>query len=147
MSRPWAALGLVLALCMIMPREASGQSSKAANAPKMSQNYPNPFNPETWQPFVVGGFPTCPDPSRLYRVSMRVLNMIGQVIAVPVMRGSSGGVSGGTPLKNVSLPCGSYEAFWNGKVISNGREAASGIYWFVLEQDGVSTVSRAIVSK
>ncbi len=147
MNRPWAALGLVLALCVIMPRDASAQVSPASSAPRMKQNYPNPFNPETTTEFFVGGYPTCAEPGKAYQVTVRVLNSFTQVVSYPVLLGSSGGVSGGTPLRNVSLPCGAYKAFWDGKVLSNGREAASGIYFIQVIQNGVAASIRAIVGK
>ena len=146
MNRPWAALGLVLALSVIMPRQATAQDTQASK-PKLGQNYPNPFNPETFIPFTVGGYPNCPEPSRRYKVSIRIYNLIADLVAVPVLKGSSGGVNGGTPLEQIPLPCGQYEAYWDGKVRSNGREAASGIYLMRLDQDGVVVVRKAIAAK
>jgi len=147
MKRPWAALGLVLALCVLMPRVASAQGSTASSKPTMKQNYPNPFNPETTTDFFVGGYPTCAEPGKAYQVTVKILNSFTQLVAYPVLLGSSGGVSGGTPLNRVSLPCGAYKAFWNGKVASNGREAASGVYFILVDQNGVSASIRAIVAK
>ncbi|MEO7361559.1 MAG: hypothetical protein ABI120_14595 [Gemmatimonadaceae bacterium] len=147
MNRPWAALGLVLALCVIMPREASAQKSSAPGRPGMTQNYPNPLNPKTTQPFTVGGFPTCAEPGRQYRITLKVLNVLGQTVSFPVLVGGTGGVSGGAPLKGVLLPCGSYQALWDEKNFGTGREPASGVYIFVLDQDGVLISSKAIVSK
>ena len=147
MKRPWAALGLVLALSVIMPRHADAQDKKASNKAVLKPNYPNPFNPETFIPFTVGGFPDCPDAGKLYKITFSVYNVIAQVVAVPVLRGSSGGVSGGTPLDHISLPCGEYLAWWDGRARSNGRSAASGVYTLVLEQDGVPVTRKAIVAK
>ncbi|MEO7999649.1 MAG: hypothetical protein ABI852_19515, partial [Gemmatimonadaceae bacterium] len=148
MNRPWAALGLVLALCTIMPREASAQGSqKNGNKPSMRQNYPNPFNPATYQPFSVAG-PTCTaEPNRTHRITVKVINVLGQVVAYPVLNGTSGGVAGGTPLKGVLLPCGDHVALWDEKRFGSGREPASGIYIFLVDQDGVQVSSKAIVSK
>ena len=146
MNRPWAALGLVLALCVIMPREASGQKP-ASGRPGMTQNYPNPLNPRTVQPFTVGGYPNCAEPNRQYRITLKVLNVLGQTVSFPVLVGGAGGVPGGTPLKGVLLTCNKYEALWDEKSFGNGREPASGVYIFVLDQDGVLISSKAIVSK
>ena len=152
MKRPWAALGLVLALCAIMPRSAHAQgSSKDSRKPTIGQNYPNPFNPETKANFTVGGYtqggnPPCVDAIRQYRVSARIYNMLGQMVAVPVLFGSAGGVLGGTPLNSVQLPCGAYKLRWDGKT-TNGREAASGMYRLVIEQDGVRASVQIIVGK
>ncbi len=147
MNRLWAALGLVLALCVIMPRDASAQVAKPSSAPKMKQNYPNPFNPVTTIDFFVGGYPTCAEPGKAYQVTVRVLNSFTQLVSFPALLGSSGGVSGGTPLREVSLPCGAYKAFWDGKVMSNGKEAASGVYFIQVVQNGVTASIRAIVGK
>ena len=58
MKRVWGALGLVLALSVIMPRVAAAQDSKQRrNGSTLGQNYPNPFNPETRIPFSVGDAP------------------------------------------------------------------------------------------
>ena len=147
MNRPWAALGLVLALCVIMPRDVSAQGSKPGSKPRIGQNYPNPFNPETTTPFFVGDPPTCPEKGKSYKVTVRILNSFLQVMAYPVLIGSVGGVAGGTPLRDVMMPCGSYKAFWNGKVLGNGKEAASGIVFIEFIQDGVSVLVRARVEK
>ena len=147
MKRPWAALGLVLALSVIMPRQATAQGSKAKK-PTLGQNYPNPFNPETFIQFEVGDFPNClAEPSRMHTVTLKIYNLILDLVAIPVLKGSAGGVNGGTPLNQVSLPCGQYLAYWDGKVRSNGREAASGIYPYALTVDGQTTSKKAIAAK
>lgn len=149
MNRPWAALGLVLALCGIMPRDASAQGSKPKSAkPQIKQNYPNPFNPSTWIPFTVGGGDgaDCAEPNRRYTVTVKVLNSFTQTIAYPVMYGSKNGVAGNTPLKSISLSCGTYTGFWDHKTL-NGKEAASGIVFIVFEQDGVAVSVKGIVGK
>jgi hypothetical protein len=148
MKRVWGALGLVLALSVIMPRVAAAQDSKQRrNGSTLGQNYPNPFNPETRIPFSVGDAPNCTEPGRQYRVSLKVYNMIMQVVATPVLQGGSGGVAGGQPLEKVSVQCGEYVAYWDGKVQATGREAASGVYLYRLEVDGVPLVKKMIVVK
>jgi hypothetical protein len=42
----------------------------------------------------------------------------------------------GSPLNNLSLTCGEYEALWDGKVQGGGREAASGTYIVQFFVDG-----------
>jgi hypothetical protein len=92
------------------------------------------MNPETWIPFTVGGYPTCAEPSRRYSVSLRILNTIAQPVAVPVLQGR-GNVAGGQKATKLSLTCGEYTAYWDGKD-ATGREVASGIYVYFLEVDG-----------
>ena len=147
MKRPWAALGLVLALSVIMPRHAEAQDKKTSSKPILGQNYPNPFNPEMSIPFTVGGYPQCPEAGKQYHITIILYNIIGQVVGIPVLKGGSGSVSGGTPLDNVQLPCGEYTAFFNGRAQSNGREIASGIYPYTLSQDGVKVQKKAIAAK
>lgn len=142
MKRVWTALGLVLALTAFMPRASQAQSTKASK-PKVSlgQNFPNPFNPETTIPFSVGDPPACTDNGRQYRVSLKIYNLLSQLVAVPVLQGP------GTQLDNVTIPCGQYRAFWDGKVLNTGREAASGVYYYRIEVDGYPTIKKMISVK
>ena len=107
---------------------AQGQQSSRENrtGSELRQNYPNPFNPETRIAFSVGGYPNCIDPSRQYRVSLRIFNLLAQQVAVPVLQGAAAGVSGGQSLENVFLTCGEYTAYWDGKV--GGRLVARRAY-------------------
>ena len=154
MKHRWAALVMVLALSALMPRVVAAQQGSqppARNDRKsgfdLGQNYPNPFNPETRIPFAVGDPPTCSDPSRQYRVSLRIYNLLAQLVAVPVLQGGAGDVAGGQPLENVALTCKEYTAYWNGKYMNTDREVASGIYLYRLEVDGRAVVKKMIVMK
>jgi hypothetical protein len=146
----WSAPLWVLAL-ILMPRVGSAQAS-ATQAPKspvatLQQNYPNPFNPETRIPFSIGGYPNCTDPSHQYKATMRILNVLVQLVAIPVIQGGAGNVAGGQPLQNVLLPCGQYVAYWNGNYLNTSKEAASGVYVYILEVDGQKLVNKMIVMK
>ena len=150
MMHRWAARLLVLALCTLVPSHArsqqSGQDRTTGSA--LGQNYPNPFNPETRIPFTIGGYPNCADPGRQYRVSLRIYNVLAQLVAVPVLQGSTAnGVAGGQPLLNLSLTCGEYTAYWDGKIMRSGREAASGIYGARLEVNGNPIMRKMTVRK
>ena len=150
MKRVWGALGLVLALSVFMPRVAEAQTQdgrERRNGATLGQNFPNPFNPETRIPFSVGDAPTCSDSNRQYRVSLKIYNVLSDVVATPVLQGGTSGVAGGQPLEKVSIPCGEYIAYWDGKVQATGREAASGVYLYRLEVDGVPLVKKMIVVK
>ena len=144
----WSAL-LVLGL-ILMPRVGSAQGATTApKSPvaKLGQNYPNPFNPETRIPFTIGDYPTCSDHGHQYKVTMRILNVLVQLVSIPVIQGGSGNVAGGQPLQNVLLPCGQYVAYWNGNYLNTSKEAASGVYVYVLEVDGQKLVNKMIVMK
>ena len=140
MNRRWAAPLLVLALGLGVPGLLSAQAPPPTRPEdtkaELGQNYPNPFRIDTKIPFTIGGAPQCEDHSRLYRVSMRVYNILSQLVAVPVLRGGSGGVGSGEPLENVMLTCDRYEAYWNGLDKNTSREVSSGIYLVRLEVDG-----------
>lgn len=131
MKRVWTALGLVLALTAFMPRASQAQANKGKKpSVTLGQNYPNPFNPETRIDFTVGDVPTCADNGKQYRVSLKIYNLVSQMVAIPVLQGS------GSQLNSMLIPCGKYTAYWDGKVLNSGREAASGVYYYRIEVDG-----------
>jgi hypothetical protein len=140
----WAALALVLALCAVPTKQAAGQ--QAAPQPRgrklgvLGQNYPNPFNPETHIPFSIN-YEGC---SGQHVVSVRIYNVLAQLVAVPKLEGEIGL---NRPLSNLSLPCGSYTSFWDGKVLNTGKEAASGVYLYELVVDGERTAKKTFVAK
>ena len=139
----WAALLLVLALCAMSPKTAAGQSQSKPRGQGASGlgSYPNPFNPQTWIPFGVGDPPACTDNGKQYRVSLKIYNLLSQLVAIPLLQGP------GIALDNVTVSCGEYTAFWDGKVLNTGREAASGVYYYKLEVNGVPLLKRMIVVK
>ena len=158
MKHRWAALMMVLALSVFMPRVMAAQAGSippksSSSRPGMSlgQNYPNPFNPETWIPFSVGmdtsSPPTCVDGGQQHRVTMRIYNVLAQVVAIPVLQRGSSGVAGGQPIENLMLTCNQYVAYWDGKYLNTGREAASGVYIIRLEVDGKLLVMRSLNAK
>jgi hypothetical protein len=138
MKNRWLALAVVLTLAL-MPRDGSAQSTgttRSNSAGSLRQNYPNPFNPETRSDFWVDE--SCVSgASTQHRVSVKIYNILSQLVAVPVLQGSAGSVAGGQPLDNVLLPgCSSYTWYWNGNYRNTSQEAASGVYLAVLEVDG-----------
>ena len=144
MSHRWAALVLVLALCAMTPKYAAGQtgSQPRGHSAKggLGQNFPNPLNPETTIPFTVGDVDAnCVGDSQLYTVTLRILNVLAQEVAVPVFAGASATSTtsvpssmNSQPIRNLRLPCGRYNAYWNGKYAGTTREAASGVYIYQL---------------
>jgi hypothetical protein len=113
----------------------------------LGQNFPNPFITETKIPFSIGDGAGCVDPSRLYRVSLRIYNVLAQPVAVAVLQGGSGNVAGGEPIDHVFLTCGQYTAYWDGKDEKTQGEVASGVYLYRLEVDGKPLVKKMLVSK
>jgi hypothetical protein len=134
----WAALALVLALCAFTPKYAAGQSppdpSRGRKLGSLGQNYPNPFNPETFIPFTIGD-DACSDGGKPHVVTARIYNVLTQLVAIPILQGAGLSSAAGQPLTNLSLACGKYVAYWDGRYINSSREAASGVYMFELYID------------
>lgn len=147
MKQRWAGV-FVLALFALPASSAAAQGQQSSRdsrtGSELRQNYPNPFNPETRIAFSIGGYPNCADPSRQYRVSLRVFNLLAQQVAVPVLQG---GANPGQPLENVFLTCGEYTAYWDGKVAGSNREAASGVYAYRLEVNGSPITRKMTIRK
>jgi hypothetical protein len=142
----WAALAVVLTLTLT-PQLGKAQGTSGTSkrpAVTLGQNFPNPFNPETRIPFEIG---CSNDQSQQYKVSVSILNVLAQFVAVPVLQGGTGSVAGGQPLQNVLLTCGQYTAYWNGNYRNTSNEVASGIYMYVIEVDGQKTVRKMLVTK
>jgi hypothetical protein len=130
----WAVLSL--GLLATVPATAKAQDG-GGGAVELGRNYPNPFNPETSIPFTLGEglFQN----GRTPVVSIKIYNILAQLVAVPVLQGS------GDELLDQPLVwngTGQYTAYWDGKVQSTGREAASGVYVYQLIVDGRRVLSR-----
>ncbi len=78
----------------------------------LAQNYPNPFNPATKIFFSL---------TKESPVSLQVYDMMGRVVA--------------TLVNEEVLPAGNHAVVWNGRT-SEGRLAASGIYFYRLKAEG-----------
>lgn len=109
----------------------------------LEQNYPNPFNPETTIPFALGdelfvdGRPAV--------VSVRIFNLLQQLIAHPVALGHPSGA--GVEVRQLEYyQAGTYEAFWDG-TDQSGRQVASGIYFMQLTVNAQSVTRKMYVLK
>jgi hypothetical protein len=109
----------------------------------LEQNYPNPFNPETTIPFSLGdelfvdGRPAV--------VSVRIFNLLQQLIANPVALGHPSGE--GVEVRQLEyFQPGTYEAFWDG-TDQSGRQVASGIYFMQLTVNAQSVTRKMYVLK
>ena len=146
----WEALSFVLVLSALMPRVLTAQGDQGPGRKPtpgvLKQNYPNPFNPETRIPFTVGD-EKCEDPGRQHKVSLRIYNILSQLVAIPVLQGGTGSVAGGVRISNLMLTCGDYVAYWNGKFMDTQKEVASGVYLYELRIDGQPLVKRMLVTK
>jgi hypothetical protein len=138
----WAVLGL--GLVAAGAGDALAQQANPPPAVDLGQNFPNPFNPATTIPFTLNGvlFANGHRP----RVSLRIYNVLAQLVAVPIVQGS------GERLDNVELTCTSpqgcrFTAYWDGKILNTDQEAASGVYVYQLVVDGRRFTKRMIVMK
>jgi len=153
MKHRWAALGVVLALSALMPHTVVAQSvgdstiSQSLKAPPfvLGQNYPNPFSPETRIPFTVGDPANCTDHGKTYRVTMKIFNLLAQLVAVPVLK-SGDEPRDGERVENLNLTCKPYTAYWDGKDSTGKRAVGSGVYLYKLEVDGKAVVKKMIHS-
>jgi hypothetical protein len=104
---------------------------------ELRENTPNPFFPSTTIVFEIhrevcnrGHQPVA---------TMRVYNVLVQVVAVPTLQDSAG-----QRLENVRLRCGSHRAYWDGKG-RDGREVADGVYYYQLVVDGERVSTRKMI--
>ncbi len=148
MRRSLGVLSVLLSLFCAAPalsaqERGRDQQSRQANGFELEQNYPNPFNPETTIPFTLGeglfaeGRPVV--------VSVRIFNLLRQVVGHPVALGHPAGEGVEVIQLEYTLP-GRYEAFWDGRDQS-GREVASGMYFVQLTVNGQTEVKRMLVLK
>lgn len=133
---------LVLGLAVAGTSLGVAQDRAPPGGVELKQNWPNPFKPSTTIPFALstqlfenGHRPT---------VSLRVYNILTQLVAIPEMVGT------GEPLDGIQLAwngTGEYEAFWDGRVRGTGRGAPSGIYVYQLVVDGKRFTRRMIITR
>ncbi|HEY0528783.1 MAG TPA: T9SS type A sorting domain-containing protein [Gemmatimonadaceae bacterium] len=153
MKHLWRALFVVLVLSAFMPGRSAAQGTFPQTGGgqgaglQLGQNYPNPVTQDTRIRFVVGDAQGCSDSGRQHHVSLRIYNLLAQLVAVPVLQGGVGNAAGGEPLDDVALTCSEYTAYWDGKYSQTGEDVASGIYLYRLEVDGKVLVKKLIVRK
>jgi len=137
----WAVL-VSLGLLIAAPAATEAQDSTSAPQVQLHRNYPNPFNPETTIPFSLdfslwqGG--------KQPVVTLRIYNILAQLVAIPILQGV------GEPLVNVRMDwngTGEYAAYWDGKVLGTGREAASGVYVYQLVVNGQAQSKKMTIVK
>jgi hypothetical protein len=151
MFQRWSACALVLVLGAMAPGAAEGQSPDTAPstpatppAPRthklgtLGQNYPNPFRPETFIPFTIED---CNGPGGHHVVSLRIYNVLAQLVATPVLHGAD------KPLASLKLSCGEYTGYWDGKVSKSRRRAATGVYVYELVVDGERSSRKMFMAK
>ena len=129
---PTLCLGLTLAATPVL-----GQSAPARVELRESQ--PNPVTSTTTIGFVLHA-EVCAQ-GRVPVVSLQIYNVLVQVVAVPSLN-----VVGRPPVLNLKLPCGEYEAMWDGR-LKDGRLAQTGVYYCQLIVDGQRYTQKLIVQR
>jgi len=97
-----------------------GTTAETPQAFTLHRNAPNPFNPGTSIEYEL----TQPG-----QVSMRIYDLLGREVAVPV---------------DGMKDAGHHEAYWNGRD-STGNPAASGVYLYRLEAGGYAETRRMML--
>ena len=107
---------------------------------ELKENYPNPFFPATTIPFTISQ-EVC---ARGHQpvVSLRVYNVLVQVVAIPVLANGSA-----ERLDSLRLRCGEYRAYWDGKYLDGTREATPGVYYYQLTVDGERFTRKMIAQR
>jgi hypothetical protein len=100
----------------------SDGAPEVPNRFRLYQNYPNPFNPDTKIKF---GLPTQVD------VRLTVYDILGREIAI---------------LINDQLDAGYHEIIWDGKN-RQGKDIASGVYFYRLETESFSDIKKMLLLK
>jgi hypothetical protein len=126
-----------------VPSVVRAQQNSSDDKASLGRNFPNPVSPETFIPFQLKGEVFVGGQRPL--VSLRIFNMLAQVVAVPIVQGS------GEKLDNAPLSwngTGDYTAYWDGKIQGTGREATSGVYVYQLivqwQQNGRGQTKTAV---
>ena len=137
---PWA-LALLLTLG-VGPPVAAQQVRPPPPPPSatLGENTPNPFFPATLIPFSIRP-EECTDGHQPV-VSLKVYNVLVQVVAVPVLQSGKGEV-----LEKFRITCGDHVALWDGRTLDGRIEPAPGVYYSQLTVDGVRYTRKMIVRR
>lgn len=92
----------------------------------LKQNYPNPFNSVTKIQFVIGG-----KQGSQIQTTLKIYNIQGQLVRI---------------LVNEPKSPGTYEVDWEGKD-NNGKDVASGLYFYKLELGNLSQTKKMLFLK
>ena len=150
---------MVLAIAFTLAgglRALSAQSGQPGTVPSVgrheegallapAQRFPSTFGVATRIPFSVGNPPECGDGGRRYRVSLKVYNLLAQLVAVPVLADGVSSSPVGQSTQGLDLSCGQYTAYWDGSGLGGGRAVASGVYLYRLEINGRPVAARKVL--
>jgi len=109
----------------------------------LGQNSPNPFTQATVIPFTLGDPPQCRDGGREYHVTLRIYNVLAQLVAIPTLQ--SGEYASGQPVVSLALKCGNFTAFWSGAYLNTAQPVPPGVYLYRIEVDGRAVARKMVV--
>jgi hypothetical protein len=123
-------------------RAQTPTQSQASPGPgvELKENTPNPFFPSTTIPFTIA--PEVCSKGHQPMVSLKVYNVLVQVVAIPVLPGDPP-----VMLDGIRLRCGEYRASWDGKYLDGQREVTPGVYYSQLTVDGQRFTRKMIVQR
>lgn len=135
-------LWLTLLLAGVGPPLAAQQNRPPPPPPNatLGENTPNPFFPATLIPFSIRP-EECTD-GQLPLVSLKVYNVLVQVVAVPVLQSGRGEV-----LDSIRISCGDHVALWDGRTLDGRTDPAPGVYYVQLTVDGVRYTRKMIARR
>lgn len=128
--------GWVPGLLLALAGPLAAQEPEPPRA-ELGENFPNPFYPSTTIPFTLRA-EAC-EGGRRPLVTLKILNVLAQEVATPVLRGAEG-----LRIDAVRLSCGRYLADWGGWYDDLERHVTTGVYLYVLTVDGQRLVGRMI---
>lgn len=133
----WSTPGLWLGLLAGTVGPAAAQANGVPKA-ELAENVPNPVARSTTIPFVI--HPEVCVRGSQPAVTIRIYNVLVQVVAYPVL-----GDSAGPRLENLRVPCGPHEATWDGRFSEGGRDAPDGVYYYQLLIEGERISTRKMI--
>ena len=132
--------GWWLGLMVGIGSPAAAQANLPPPRIELKENYPNPFFPATTIPFEIAR--TVCAKGHQPVVSLKIYNVLVQVVAIPTLASGSG-----ERLDSLRLRCGEYQAFWDGQYMDGEREAVPGVYYYQLTVDGERFTRKMIAQK
>ena len=129
---------LALALTLGAASVVRGQGPPAVRV-ELGEGIPDSLTGSTTIPFSI--LPEVCSRGHVPKVSLKIFNVLVQVVAIPALQGEAPGSLGGTRLK-----CGSYRVHWDGRQL-DGRPATTGVYYYQLTVDGERFTRKLIVQR
>ena len=131
---PTLALALTLGAASVVRAQAP-----PAVRVELGEGVPDSLTGSTTIPFSI--LPEVCSRGHVPTVSLKIFNVLVQVVAIPALQGEAPGSLGGTRLK-----CGSYRVQWDGRQL-DGRPATTGVYYYQLTVDGERFTRKLIVQR